>query len=62
MDYIKHYEKNFNHVIKNSVKDLDKQKSFDYFLKNSWKGMGYARWPALGLTVFSFVAFPLLIL
>ena len=35
---------------------------FDYFLKNSWKGMGYARWPALGLTVFSFIAFPMLVL
>jgi len=35
---------------------------FDYFVKNSWKGMGYARWPALGLTVFSFIAFPMLVL
>jgi uncharacterized iron-regulated membrane protein len=32
-----------------------------YFLKNSWRSMGYARWPALALTVFSFIAFPLLI-
>ena len=33
-----------------------------YFLENSWRSMGYARWPALGLTVFSFIAFPILIL
>jgi len=35
---------------------------FEYFLKNSWKGMGHARWPALGLTVFSFIAFPMIVL
>ena len=33
-----------------------------YFLKNSWRGMGHARWPALVLTLFSFVAFPILVL
>tara|TARA_B100000575_G_scaffold198904_1_gene160926 strand:- start:178 stop:1434 length:1257 start_codon:yes stop_codon:yes gene_type:complete len=33
----------------------------EYFLKNSWRGMGHARWLALVLTLFSFFAFPILI-
>tara|TARA_B100001057_G_C22855879_1_gene952644 strand:- start:1032 stop:2297 length:1266 start_codon:yes stop_codon:yes gene_type:complete len=33
-----------------------------YFLKNSWKGMGHARWPALLLTLLSFIAFPTIFL
>ncbi len=40
----------------------EKSVGVKYFLQNSWRSMGYARWPALGLTLFSFIAFPILIL
>lgn len=33
---------------------------FRYFAKQAWNGMGLARWPALALTLFSFVALPFL--
>ena len=51
MDYIKHYEKNFNDHIKNSGKNLDKQESFDNFSKNGFpvKKKGDERWKYLDL-------------
>ena len=32
-----------------------------YFVRKAWFGMGKARWPALGLTLFSFIAAPFLL-